>query len=350
MKSVRIGMVGAGMIAHHASREILAHGQAEISAAFDINENRLKELQKAFDIPQGYTRPEDIFADQDVDAVYIAVPNAFHAELAIAALDAGKHVILDKPFAINIREAEQVAVAVQRSGKLFTLGMNFRYSEAAQTVRSLVANGTLGEIYHAKSYLYRRSGIPRFGTWFCEKDKAGGGALLDIGVHMLDLALFITDNFQPVSVSGQTYRTFGHRKIGEGGWGMSDRGEHKFDVDDFAAAMIRLKNGAMISLNVTWAMHQKEPDRMNLEVYGSEGGASVFPLELYRFGQTEKEYQVIQNPSAELIYPHQNRFHNFINAILDEEALCVTLDQALTVQKILDAVYESSETGREVVI
>lgn len=346
--SVKVGVIGAGGITYSSCREIEAHGDAEIVAACDASEARLTRLCETFNIPRRYSDSKELLADSDIEAVYIALPNVFHAPLAEEALDTGKHVILEKPFALNLREANAVADAAQRSGKLFMLGMNQRFVPGAQKIKQLVDSGTLGDIYHAKAFWMRRSGIPRLGTWFGNKAMAGGGSLLDIGVHVMDLALYLMDNFKPEAVSGATYTRFGNRGLGEGGWGISDREDIKFDVDDFATAIVKLAGGATLSLDVSWALHQAERDQMNVNLYGSEAGASVYPAELYKFGEGSREYQVIQNPEAESVYNHTSRFHNFINAILDREAPCVTIDQSVAVQSIIDAIYESCTTGKEV--
>jgi predicted dehydrogenase len=228
--------------------------------------------------------------------------------------------------------------------------MNQRFRAESQRVAELVRNGKLGQVYHAKAFWLRRSGIPKLGTWFSSKALAGGGALYDIGVHLLDLALFALDRFDPVSVSGQTYSVFGPRGIGEGTWGLSDRAHQQFDVDDNATALLRFADGATLVLDVSWAMHQKEPERMNVLLHGSEAGAGIYPGELYRFGSEPGVYETSTLPDSPLPYPHCNRFHNFIGSILGTEEPCVTPAQALAVQRILDAIAESSRTGREVML
>lgn len=345
--TLKFGIIGAGAISYSSSREINAHPDAEIIALSDSNAERLANLGGTLGVSRLYPSSKEIIADPDVDALYIAVPNAFHAPLSEQALDAGKHVILEKPFALNKREADAVAAAVYRCGKLFMVGMNQRFVPGAQKTKSLALSGALGDIYHAKACWMRRSGIPRMGTWFGNKALSGGGSLLDIGVHLMDLALYLMDNFEPATVTGATYTRFGNRGLGEGGWGISDREDIAFDVDDFATALIKLQGGATLSLDVSWALHQKESNNMNVNLYGSEAGASVYPPEIYRSGDNG-EYNVVQNPAADLVYGHTSRFHNFINAILDREAPCVTLEQALKVQSIIDAIYESCSTGREV--
>ncbi|XOV88880.1 MAG: Gfo/Idh/MocA family protein [Pseudomonadota bacterium] len=345
---VKFGIIGAGAISLGSAREIQAHADAEIVAICDANTARVNRLGDALGVRQRYDNSRELIADGNVDAIYIAVPNVFHAPLAEEALERGKHVILEKPFALNAREARAVADAATRTGKLFMLGMNQRFVPAAQQIRSLVAAGRLGEIYHARACWLRRRGIPSIGTWFSSKALAGGGALLDIGVHMLDLSLYLMDNFRPEAVTGATYTRFGNRGQGEGGWGISDREDLSFDVDDFATALIKLAGGATLQLDVSWALHQGQANVMNVNLFGTEAGASVYPAELYLAGDKPAEYQVIQNPDAPLQFGHTSRFHNFVNAIRGFEALCVTLDQALAVQSIIDAIYLSCSTGREV--
>jgi predicted dehydrogenase len=296
-----------------------------------------------------YADNKALLADPEVQAVFIATPNAFHAPLALRALAAGKHVLVEKPFATNATEAEAVVNAAARAGKLLSVGMNQRFLPDAQRIARLVRAGELGHVYHAKAFWFRRAGIPKLGTWFGSKSLAGGGALYDIGVHLLDLALFVMDRFEPVSVSGQTYTNFGQRGLGEGGWGLSERSHQDFDVEDGATALLRFRDGATLSLDVSWAIHQKEDDRMNVTLHGTEAGAGCYPGELYRSGP-ERAYEVTALAETPLDYPHQNRFHNFIGAVLGDESLCVSPQQALAVQRILDAIYESSRLGREVML
>jgi len=317
-------------------------------AAQDTNAERLQELCKEHNIPKAFATAEELFADPGIDAVYIATPNKFHVPLSIKAMEAGKHVILEKPFAMSYHEALQAAEVSRRTGKILTLGMNQRFASSPQTVRSLVQAGQLGEIYHAKAFWFRRSGIPRLGTWFGNRELAGGGCLYDIGVHFLDLCLYLMDNFEPVSVFGATYTKFGQRGMGEGGWGKSDRSDIAFDVEDFATGLIRFANGATVSLDVSWACHAEEDNRADVHLYGTEAGAHAYSGKILQRDPQSGEYHTVQNLRPQLRYPHADRFHNFINHLLDGEELCVTLEQALIVQRVLDALAESSATGREV--
>ena len=347
---LRFGVLGAGQISRIGCQELNLHPHARVVAISDPHPERLAELARSLNGVRTFLDNQALLDDPDVDAVFIATPNAFHAPLALAALTAGKHVLVEKPFATNALEAQAVVEQAARVGKVLSVGMNQRFLPAAQRVRELVHTGKLGHVYHAKAFWFRRAGIPKLGTWFGKKSLAGGGALYDIGVHLLDLALFVMDRFEPVSVSGQTYSNFGHRGIGEGNWGLSDRAHPEFDVDDGATALLRFADGATLTLDVSWTIHQKEADRMNVVVHGTEAGASCYPGELYRFGAEPDAYEVSTLAETPLPYPHGNRFHNFIGAVQGTEPLCVLPAQALAVQRILDAIYESSRLGREVML
>jgi predicted dehydrogenase len=349
LSDVRFGFIGAGAIAHYAADAVLRHPHAKLLAIQDLHVERLKTLQKKHALEFAHETVEELLANKSVDAVYIAVPNKFHIPLTIQALKAGKHVILEKPFAMNAAEAEKAIATAKAAGLVLNVGMNQRFNADSQKIRQLVEEGVLGDIYHAKAYWMRRTGIPKLGTWFGNKEIAGGGSLYDIGVHMLDLCLYTINNFEPVSVVGATYTKFGNRGLGEGGWGMSDRSDIPFDVDDFASAFIRFANGATVALDTSWAAHQAQGDRNNVEIFGTEAGATLRPARLFRGSASlPATYEIVDELKVALKMPHQDRFHNFINHLRGEEELCVTTHQALVVQKILDGIAESSRTGREV--
>lgn len=350
MSSINLGMIGAGQIAAFTSREFRRHPDCLITAVADPNEARAAELSSLVRAEHTYTEVDELLGRSDLDAVYIAVPNAHHEALAIAALNAGKHVLLDKPFALNAAAAENVIAAAQTNDRTLMLGMNQRFERNVQRARRLVETGRFGDIYHVKAFWRRRAGIPRMGSWFTNKSVAGGGALLDIGVHVLDVALHLLDNFHPVSVSGATFTRFGNRGLGEGGWGRSEREFDTFDVDDFASAMIRLDGGAVVNLEASWALHQRESNEHDVLLYGETAGMGVYSNQLFEPGEGD-EYRIIQNPAApDIAYPHCSRAEHFINVLLGRESSIIDLNQALAVQRILDAIYKSAETGREVTL
>ena len=345
---IRFGFIGAGAIAHWSASKLTEHPSGRLVAVQDLNRERREELCAAFPGAKPVADAAEIFSDPEIDAVYIAVPNKFHVPLAIAALEAGKHVLLEKPFAMSAGEAMQAVEVAERTGRVLTLGMNQRFASASQRFRTLAVDGAFGEIYHAKAYWLRRSGIPKLGTWFGSKDLAGGGCLYDIGVHVLDLCLYVMDNFEPVSAFGSTYGKFGHRGLGEGSWGKSEKSDVAFEVEDFASGQIRMANGATVSLDVSWARFAEEPDRVDVELYGTEAGGKVYADKIFRRDDTFGNYYTLENPQAANAHAHGDRFHNLINHLHGTEPLCVTMAQALTVQRILDALAESSRTGTSI--
>jgi predicted dehydrogenase len=347
--TIRVGIIGAGAIADDHCHHVSSYEGAEAVAIADLSAAPRKELKKTWGMSRAYCTWEELIADPEIDAVTIALPNALHAPCTLAAIAAGKHVMLDKPFAINYAEAKRCATAARRKRRVLMVGMNQRYNDEAQKLRALIERGDLGDIYHTKAYWYRRAGSPKFGTWFVNKQMSGGGCLLDIGVHILDLGMYLSGSWRPVAVSGQTYSMFGHRGIGEGGWGKSTRDKKiKFDVDDFATALIKCHNGATLELNVSWVLHQEQADRHNVELYGTEAGASLFPTKIFRFGKKKGEYEVVEPQQVKVPDLRTCRQHDWLDAISRKRESICTLEQALVVQQILDGIYTSSETGREV--
>lgn len=346
--SIGFGFIGTGQIAGYSAAAVQKHPNAQVVAAHDLNADRLRELCASYGIPKSYPTAAELFADPEVTAVYIAVPNKFHAPLTIAALEAGKHVILDKPFALNFAEAQQVAATAARVGRVVMLGMNYRFGYPSQITKARVERGELGEVYHAKAYWQRRAGIPKLGTWFGNKALAGAGCLYDIGVHVLDLALYLLDDFAPVSVSAATYTKFGHLGRGGGGWGKSDFEGLTFDVDDFATGMIRFANGTTLSLDVAWACHAEQENHFDVQLFGTQAGALALGGKMFRPDPATGEYLVVEGSNLPVRYPHCERFHNFINHLLGTEELCVPIEQALAVQRVLDALFQSAATGQEV--
>src|SRR5436190_953508 len=220
-RKLRIAVIGAGQIGRHHMEAIRRCSRAQLVAIADTSRPRLAEAAERFGVADQFTDHRRLLARNDVDAVSIALPNYLHASITIDALKAGKHVHLDKPFAMNARQAAGIMAAAKKARRVFMVGQNQRFARDAQMLKTFIERGALGEIYHARAWWIRRGGIPRIGSWFTQKKFAGGGALLDIGVHVLDLALHFMDNFQPVAVSGMTHARFGPRGLGSGGWGMS---------------------------------------------------------------------------------------------------------------------------------
>jgi predicted dehydrogenase len=226
------------------------------------------------------------------------------------------------------------------------VGQNFRFMRDTQILKRAVDQGELGEIYHARAVYLRQSGIPRIGSWFTQKRRSGGGSLIDIGVHVLDAALYLMGNFSPVAVSGITYMNFGHRGLGNGSWGMSEIAPGKpFDVDDHAMALVRLKGGACVEVEVSWAAGMEQGSQSGIQLFGTKGGGTILPLAVTKLKGKRFETTV---PDVKRLPLPEDRMVHFVDCILDGKKPICDPKESLAVQQILDGIYESSRKGREV--
>jgi predicted dehydrogenase len=226
------------------------------------------------------------------------------------------------------------------------VGHNFRFNRSTQLARMVIERGELGEIYHARAFWLRRAGIPRIGSWFTQKKFAGGGCLYDIGSHCLDLAFHLMRDFEVESVLAQTHAKFGPRGWGEFDWGRSEVDPKKpCDVEDYCAALLKLKNGKTIQLDVGWAGFVPPDSReYGVDLLGTTAGLSLFPARMFRNGPNGFESITLSAPKV----PYsEDRIHHFVASVLDNKKPLVTLEESLKVQQVMDAIYSSAETGRE---
>ena len=344
--SFNVAVLGAGAIGLDHLSSFKSHPAVRLAVVADTSLERARAAADLHNVPSITTDFREVINRADVDIVSIALPNYLHAPAALAALRAGKHVMLDKPMATNARDAAQLVAEAKKRRVKFIVGQNNRFTPDVQTLKQLVLKGVLGEVYHAKTSWTRRGGIPRIGSWFTQSKFAGGGSTYDIGVHALDRCLFLMGEFDAAAVSGQTYAKFGTRGLGEGTWGKSEIAPGRpFDVEDMSVALIKLKSGRTVLLETSWAAHQPFPDFNGTQLFGTEAGALMPNLQLFR--RTEHGYSTESvATTTTLVTP--NRMVHFVNVILGEELPYVKPEESLAVQKILDAIYASAKTGREV--
>jgi predicted dehydrogenase len=342
----RVAVLGAGAIGRNHIESFLKHPAARVAALGETSSVRGREVADRFGIPDLYEDYREILQRPDIDIVSIALPNHLHAPVALAALQAGKHVMLDKPMATSAGAAARLVAEARRRHRLLMVGQNQRFTPAIQTLRQFIERGVLGEVYHARATWMRRSGIPRIGSWFTQRRLAGGGCTYDIGAHMLDQTLYLMDEFAAAAVSGQIYAKFGPRGRANGAWGKSEIDPRlPFDVEDFSVALIRLKSGRTVLLETAWAAHLPVPDINSTQLFGTEAGATTNPLQLFRPGR--RDY-LVETPALRRPLVNPDRMVHFINVLLGRERPHVPPEQSLAVQKILDAIYRSAATGREV--
>jgi len=341
---LKVGVVGTGGIFKAAHLPgWLSHPEIEIVAFCDAFRASAEAAAKDFPGTKVYEDYRELIADPSIDIVGISTPNLYHSEIAIAALRSGKHVFCEKPDAINPAEAQKMADAAAASGKLLMTMRNNRFSAEAQFVKRLIEQGKLGELYTGRCGWLRRRGIPGRGGWFTTKKLSGGGPLIDLGVHMIDLAMWLSGNPKPVAVTGATYRKFADRPDATG-----KVPEGTFDVEDLAAGFIRFDNGASLQIEFSWASNVEEEQKY-LEWRGTEGGFSLINDKLRLF--TEENGALLdQQPRfpGEPLPQHTANIRHFVECVLGREKPIFTPDQGVDMIKILSAIYESAETGREV--
>ncbi|MDB5085700.1 MAG: oxidoreductase [Bacilli bacterium] len=347
-EKIRLGFVGAGAIGQVHMTEFSKHPEVILAAVTDAYLPFAEKRAAEYGIARVHASAEDLFEDDQIDAVVIGIPNKWHAPLAVKALRAGKHVLIEKPMGINGDAAKEIIRAERESGKVVMVGHQMRFEWASLQIKEQAEQGAFGRIYHAKAGWLRRKGIPGWGSWFTRKSESGGGPLIDIGVHMLDLSLWLMGNPKPVTVFGSTYAEFGPKRQGLGRWGTPDWSGY-FDVEDLATALIKMEDGTTLSLDVSWAVHMDTANSAFVHLIGSDGGAS--------WGSgggkllTEKFNQAVD---VELKKPDQDlgaRFRltrHFIESIREEKTPIISAQSGLTNNLILDAIYESSKTGHEV--
>jgi len=346
---LKVGIIGVGGIARTHMPGWAASQHAHLIAGSDIDADVLNHWGKNNDISILSTDPEDLFKNPDIDIIDICTPNNYHAPLAIAALEAGKHVICEKPLAPNPELIKNMIAARDKAGKTLMTAQHFRFSGKSKAMRAELDTGVLGDIYHARSWMLRRSGAPNT-PGFIQKQHSGGGPCIDIGVHILDLTLWFMNNPKPVSVTGVARAEIAHQKGAFSNWGLIPSAQ--FDVEDFAAAFVRFENGATLMLEVSWLLHHKtQGEDMQMWLYGTRGGSHWPSCEIYQTNNDIQQHynRTLQN-TRDLLEPHAQECVEFARAIAEGKPSPVPAEQSLQVMAILDGIYRSQETGEEVKI
>ena len=352
---LRVGIIGAGAITRYSHLPGYKRlPGVEVVALCDIDEDRAKNLADEFSVPRIYTDYEAMLRQEEPDVVSVCTPNALHAPMTITALESGAHVLCEKPMAPTTAEAQAMTEAARRAGRKLTIGLHHRLRIDTQLLKRAVDAGDLGEIYYAKASILRPSGIPGYGTWFTQKGLAGGGALMDIGVHILDLVLWLMGHPRPITVTGAVYAKFGPDARRLGGWGghrFTTPGH--FDVDDLGTALIRFENGAALVLEASWAGYSGPAQCIQL--FGDAGGAEIFPE---RFGREQplRLYGDVGDAPSETVptlprsraSAHERLIEDWVDCIKNDESPLVTPEQGVLVTQILEAIYRSAKEGREV--
>ncbi|MDW2800632.1 Gfo/Idh/MocA family oxidoreductase [Clostridium boliviensis] len=357
MESLKLGIIGCGGIANGKHLpSVKQEGRAEVVAFCDIVEERACEAAKKYG-----TKDAKVFTDYreliklDLDAVYVCTPNRSHCEITVAALNAGRHVMCEKPMAINYNQAMEMVEAARKTGKLLNIGYQNRYRADSIYLKQECANGELGEIYYAKAKAIRRRAVPTWGVFLNEYEQ-GGGPLIDIGTHALDLTLWMMNNYKPKSVVGTIYHKLNGERQPANAWGPWE--PDNFTVEDSAFGFVIMEDGATITLEASWALNSLDVHEAKTVLCGTKAGADMLNGLTINGTKNDRLYELKPNLEAggaafyegNVITPEVKEQQTFFDAILGKGELVVMPEQAAVVTQILDAVYQSAREGRQIIL
>jgi predicted dehydrogenase len=346
-KKIRVGVVGTGFGRYHMDA-YSKQEDVELCALCDLNVPEAKEFADKYSVSHDrvFADYREMFSLPDLDVVSIAVPNNLHAPMAIDALNKGKHVLVEKPMAINAQQAKSMVAAASKAGKRLMVEQAMRFGEDVQLLKALVDRGELGDIYYARSSWIRRKGWPKLnfppggtmgrGEWFIRKEEAGHGALSDIGVHMLDLVWYLMGTPKPLSASGMMWNKVAAPIL--------KRRKLPCEVDEMTCGVIRLEGGRAITIEISWDSHNQHLHEARL--YGDKAGATLFPAKVFR-GEDVLETVELSNCPGGL--PITDAWSHFISCVRDpKKRMIASGEEIVRVVQMLDALALSADTGREV--
>ncbi len=355
-KKLRIGIIGCGGIANGKHLPALKQiPEAEMVAFCDIIPERAEKAAKEYGIPSAavYEDYTEMLRKEKPDVVHVCTPNSSHAPISVAAMEAGCHVMCEKPMAKTVEQAKTMLDAQKRTGKKLTIGYQNRFRPDSIYLKRACDRGDLGEIYFAKAHALRRRAVPTWGV-FLDEEKQGGGPLIDIGTHSLDLTLWCMDNYEVESVKGAVYKKLGDQTETGNAWGDWD--PQKYTVEDSAFAFITMKNGATIILESSWAINMLDTREASTTLAGTKAGADMndgLRINSVDFGKLTilkpcLDAEGVDFYEGDSTPPGYLEARCWIDAVLNDTEPVVKPEQAFMVTRILEAVYTSAKTGETI--
>lgn len=363
---LQVAVIGCGGIANQKHLPALKsqNDKCEIVAFCDIILERAEKAAKEYGTADAkvYEDYNELLKDGDIDVVHVCTPNVAHCPITVAAFEAGKHVLCEKPMAATTEDAQKMMDAWKKSGKKFTIGYQNRFRTDAQMLKRACDEGKLGDIYFAKAHAVRRRAVPTWGV-FPDKSKQGGGPLIDIGTHALDITLWCMDNYKPVSVMGSVFEKLGHLPEAAEGNMFGPWDPETYEVEDSAFGFIKMEDGSTIFLESSWALNVKDSREAATTLCGTKAGAEMIG------GMSQEGYDLIFNQTTGGVLteehisdagaiaffegstggtPEVKECEQWLNAILNDTEPLVKPEQAFTVTQILDAIYQSAREGKEI--
>ncbi|MCE0498423.1 MAG: Gfo/Idh/MocA family oxidoreductase [Methylacidiphilales bacterium] len=347
-KTLKVGLIGTGGIVSgaHLKPGWLAVPDVEIVAACDVNEKLAQKLAKDFEIPKVFTDFRDLLKLKEIDAVDICTPNKVHTPAVVAALEAGKHVLCEKPLAVTVEEILAMRAALRKTDRILMTAQHHRFSPESVAIKAWIETGVLGEVYHTRVNAIRRNWLP-ISPGFIDPKLSGGGPCMDIGVHALDTALWLMNFPKPVRVSGRAHTNFAKGFDIPGAWGEWDR--TLFGVEDFASGYVHFENGSTLVLEASWLQHQEKPEEMNATLLGRKASVS-WPDGRFHSVVNRTLVDGCLHPHTGRKPAHTEEILAFAHAIRGGKPSPVPIEQTIYVIAILEAIMKSSQANKEVEI
>jgi len=347
---LKVGVIGVGAIAHDRHlpywKELESEGRVEVIGVCDILPERVEMIGRKFEVEKRYRSAAVMLRSADYDIIDICTQNRGHAPLTIQALEAGANVLVEKPMAMNVKECREMIRVAQKANRKLMVAQHQRFEARSEQIKEAIRRGDLGEIYYAHGQVLRRRGIPGWSKFHIKKESRGG-PVIDIGVHVIDLAVWLMGCPKPMAASGKVYRMFGDRDdLCNAEWG-ENYVKKEFDVEDFAAAFIRFQNNITMSVQVSWAANIPESVE-SLNILGDKAGATTIPPAIYGYGRnalTSTRFDWLPEQEG-----HRMEIRHFTECIEKNKPVLVKPEESLEIQKIIDAIYESSQKNREILI
>jgi len=346
---IRLGLIGCGSIgAFHSNAYKNISDRVEFVACCDLIEDRAKYFSERYGWGKYYTDVDTMMAECDLDAVSVCTWNSAHKECTVKALRAGAHVLCEKPMAMNTAEAEEMLATAKEMDRLLMIGFVRRHGNDAATALDFIEKGYLGDVYHMKASYIRRKGFP--GNWFGDKEYSGGGPLIDLGVHIIDLCRYLAGNPKPVTVYGVTFDRLGPLDNIRGGvsaWAAQETVKKpKFNVEDMALATIRFDNGMVLTAEASFSLFVKE-DFQKIELFGTKAGLDLGTFTLHSTcNDMMADIKIRGNVGEGDFFTEEMR--NFLDSIEGKAPCKAPGEDGVELMRILDAIYESAATGKSV--
>ena len=348
-KKLRVGVIGTGAIAQQmhlpAWKELADEGRVELIGMCDLIKERAEKSQEVTGAQKVFTDYKKMLAADDYDVIDVCTQNRVHCKPTVDALKKGANVIVEKPIAMNSKEAKQMLDAAKKAERKLMVAQHMRFESANEKLKEVIDSGELGHIYTSNAVYLRRRGIPGWGKFHIEKESLGG-PMIDIGVHVMDLCVWLMGSPKPIAASGSVYRMFGDRKDLVNPWGVPYPLK-EFDVEDYATALVRFEGGLTMQVEVSWAANIPE-ERHGVTILGDKAGVSTNPLGVYGYDSsalTSRRFDWFPKQEG-----HRAEIRHFTECLEKDLPVRVQPEESLTIQKIIDAIYLSSKKGKEVAI